>query len=66
MVAQTVKKKKKPACNVGDLGSILGWEDLLEKGMATTPVLLLENSMDTGVEWATVLWVTVSQIQLSD
>ena len=26
---------KESACNVGDLGSILGWEDSLEKGMAT-------------------------------
>ena len=26
---------KGSACNVGDPGSILGWEDPLEKGMAT-------------------------------
>ena len=26
---------KESTCNVGDLGSILSWEDLLEKGMAT-------------------------------
>ena len=26
---------KEPACNVGDLGSIPGLEDLLEEGMAT-------------------------------
>ena len=26
---------KEPACNVGDLGSSLGWEDPLEKGGAT-------------------------------
>ena len=25
---------KESACNAGDLGSILGWEDPLEKGMA--------------------------------
>ena len=25
---------KDGACNMGDLGSILGWEDPLEKGMA--------------------------------
>jgi len=25
---------KESACSVGDLGLILGWEDLLEKGMA--------------------------------
>ena len=29
---------KEFACNVGDLGSFLDWEDPLEKGMATTPV----------------------------
>ena len=27
------------ACNAGDLARSLGWEDLLEKGMASTPVL---------------------------
>ena len=26
---------KESTCNVGDLGSILGWKDHLEKGMAT-------------------------------
>ena len=26
---------KEPACNVGDPGSSLGWEDPLEKGLAT-------------------------------
>ena len=26
---------KESAYNVGDLGSITGWEDLLEEGMAT-------------------------------
>ena len=26
---------KESTCNVGDLGSILGWKDRLEKGMAT-------------------------------
>ena len=31
---------KASAYNVGDPGSILGWEDSLEKEMATTPVFL--------------------------
>ena len=31
---------KESACNVGDLGSILGWEDPLEKGMATHSSIL--------------------------
>ena len=26
---------KESACNAGDLSSVLGWEDLLEQGMAT-------------------------------
>ena len=28
------------ACNMGDPGSILGWEDPLEKGMATHSTIL--------------------------
>ena len=31
---------KKSACNAGDPGSILGWEDPLEKGMATHSSIL--------------------------
>ena len=31
---------KEFACNVGDLGLILGWEDPLEKGMATHSSIL--------------------------
>ena len=30
---------KESTCNAGDLGSILGWEDPLEKGRLSTPVL---------------------------
>ena len=38
----------------------LGWEDPLEKGMATHPLRYscLENSMDRGAWWATVHGVT--------
>ena len=33
---------KNPSANAGDTGSVfLGWEDPLEKEMATTPVFLL-------------------------
>ena len=32
---------KDSACNVGDLGSILGWEDPLEKGMAAHSSILV-------------------------
>ena len=31
---------KESICNVGDLGSYLGWEDPLEKGMATHASIL--------------------------
>ena len=36
-MAQLVKKS---ACNVGDLGSILHWEDPLEEGKATHSSIL--------------------------
>ena len=45
------------ACNEGDLGSIPGQEDPLEKGMATR-YPCLENPMDRGVWRATVHGVT--------
>ena len=36
-------------CNVGDLGSIPGWENPLEKGMAThSSILAWRISMDRG------------------
>ena len=31
---------KEATCNAGDLGSILGWEDPLEKGKATDSSIL--------------------------
>ena len=42
--------------NVGDVGSILGsgWEDTLEKEMATPLQYCLGNSMDRGAWQATV------------
>ena len=44
---------KESACNAGDLGLILGWEDPLEKGMAThSRYSCLKNFMDRG----TWLW----------
>ena len=45
---------KESACSAGDLGSILGWEDPLEKEMATLQYPCLENLMDRGVWWAAV------------
>ena len=31
---------KESACNLGDLDSILGWDDPLEKEMVTYPIIL--------------------------
>ena len=40
----------------------LGWEDPLEKGMAThSSILAWENPMDRGALWATVQGVTKSR-----
>ena len=42
------------ACNVGDLGSIPGWENPLEKGMEThSSILAWRISMDRGA-WQAV------------
>ena len=46
---------KESACNVGDLGSTLGWKDALEEGMATHPsILAWRIHMDRGAWQATV------------
>ena len=50
---------KESVCNVGDLGSILGWEDPLEKGTATHSSILAWR-----IPWITVHGVTKSQIWL--
>ena len=39
-MALVVKNPAANARDVGDSGSIPGWEDPLEEGMATTPVFL--------------------------
>ena len=45
----------------------LGWEDPLEKEMAThSSILGLENPMDGGAWWATVHGVSKSRTRLSD
>ena len=44
----------------------LGWEDLLEKGMATHSFSCLNNPMDRGAWYATVHGVAKSRTQLSD
>ena len=45
----------------------LGWEDLLEKGVAThSSILAWRIPMDRGAWWATVCGVAKSWTQLSD
>ena len=45
----------------------LGWEDLLQKEMAThSRILAWKNPVDRGAWWATVHGVMKSQTQLSD
>ena len=58
---------KESACNAGDLGSILGWEDSLEEGMTTqSSILARRMPMDRGAWQTTIHGVTESQTQLSD
>ena len=57
---------KESTCIVGDLGSILSWEDPLEEGMATHSSVLswrIPWSMEPGGQ-ATVHRITESQTQL--
>ena len=49
---------RNPSANAGDVrdrSSIPGWEDSLEEGMATLQYSCLENPMDRGGWWPTVL-----------
>ena len=58
---------KESACNAGDLGSIPGLEDPLEKGRATHSSISAWKILRTeGTWWATVHRVTNSRTQLSD
>ena len=51
------------ACNVGDLGSILGWKDFLEEGMAThSRILAWRIPMNRGAWQATVHGVAESDL----
>ena len=50
---------KESACNGGHLGSILRWEDPLEKEMATHySIFAWKIPMDRGAQWAAVHGVT--------
>ena len=56
-------ESKESACNAGDLGSIPGWEDPMEEGMAThSSILAWRIPMDRGAWQATVHGVTKSRI----
>ena len=58
---------KETACSEGELGSIPGWEDALEEGMATQSSLLAWRiPTDRGAWQATVHGVVKSQTRLSD
>ena len=58
---------KKLACNTGDLGLILGWEDSLEEGMAThSSILACTIPMDRETWLVTVHGVTKSWTWLSN
>ena len=61
-------ESKESAWNVGNLGfQSLGWEDPLEKGMATqSSILAWRIPMDRGAWWATVHEVTKIWTSLSD
>ena len=58
---------KKSTCNVGNLGSVPGWEDPLEEGMATHPSILARRiPMERGAWRVTIHGVPKSQTQLRD
>ena len=58
---------KESACNVGDWVQSLGWEDLLEEGMAIhSRILGWRIPMDREAWRATVHGVTKSRTRLSD
>ena len=58
---------KESACNVGDLGSVPGWQNPLEEGMATySSILASRIPMDTGAWWTTVHGISKGWTRLSD
>ena len=58
---------KKCACNAGDLGLILGWEDPLEEGMATRSTMLAWRiPVEKRSWWSAVHRIAKSQTQLSN
>ena len=58
---------KESACNAGDLGSVPGWEDLLEEGVAThSTIFAWRISMDRGSWQATVYGVAKSLMWLNN
>ena len=58
---------KEVAYNAGDGVQSLGWEDPLEKGMAThSSILAWRNAIDRGAWWATIHGVTKSWTRQSN
>ena len=66
-MALVVENPPASSGDVGDSGSILGWEDPLEEGMAThSGFLAWRIPTDGGAWWATVHVDVKSQTRLSD
>ena len=58
---------KEGAKNLYAFPILWGWEDTLEKGLAThSSILALEDPMDRGTWWAIVHGVPKSQTRLSN
>ena len=57
---------KNPLANAGDVGSVLGQEDPLEREWQPLQYSCLENPMDRGAWWAAVHGIAKSQTQLSN
>ena len=57
LVAQGLKKKKKPACNAGDVDSVLGLGRSGEGNGHPLQYSFLGDPMGRGARWATVQWI---------
>ena len=61
-IASSYSDGKESACDAGDGVQSLGWEDVLEKEMATQlQYCCLENSVDRRAWWTAVHGITQSQ-----
>ena len=66
-MSQQAQVVKESTCHVEDLGSIPGWEDSLEEGMAShSSIFACRSRMDKGAWQAAVRGVAKSRTRLSD